>query len=396
MGQRVVIQWGISSYFGWGVYGLNLALAWSSDPQIEALCATDIVPEQIAVDALRWQALAPFFARSVQFQEELRQFANGTATAAVTVLVGMGNDLMSIPAAHNVALAGTPSIGVVFFEQPLEPDAVERGKRFPLIVTGSTWNERVLRSYGIERVRTVLQGIDPSHFHSAPKLRLLPQRFLVFSGGKPELRKGQDIVLAAFKVFAERHPEAVLATAWHSPWPQVASTLDVTGIAAPAVFKQASGELDVTGWAQANGIRTDQLLDLGNVPNLFLPALLREMDVAVFANRAEGGTNLVAMECMACGVPVILSRNTGHLDLIVGRNCYTIDDQRQAPGSWTGVGEVPGWGESQVDEVIERLEEVFSDRAEAARRGARGAETLARLTWAETARQMKQIVLELA
>ena len=39
------------------------------------------------------------------------------------------------------------------------------------------------------------------------------ERFLIFSGGKMELRKGQDIVLAAFKIFARRHPEATLVTA---------------------------------------------------------------------------------------------------------------------------------------------------------------------------------------
>jgi hypothetical protein len=44
-----------------------------------------------------------------------------------------------------------------------------------------------------------------------------------------------------------------------------------------------------------------------------MPQILREIDVAVVPNRFEGGTNLVAMECMACGMPVILSANTGYL-----------------------------------------------------------------------------------
>ncbi len=87
-----------------------------------------------------------------------------------------------------------------------------------------------------------------------------------------------------------------------------------------------------------------------------MPPILREMDVALFPHRAEGGTNLVAMECMATGVPAILYRNTGHLDLIRDENCYSLDDQRQAPNSWTSIGDVPCWGESQVDEVVERLE----------------------------------------
>jgi glycosyltransferase involved in cell wall biosynthesis len=223
----------------------------------------------------------------------------------------------------------------------------------------------------------------------------MPGRFLIFSGGKAELRKGQDIVLAAFKIFARRHPEATLVTAWHSPWPHLARSLDQTSIAAPVVFDEA-GKLDVRAWATANGIAADQVVDLGSPPNLSMPPILREMDVALFPNRAEGGTNLVAMECMATGVPAILSRNTGHLDLIRDENCYSLDDQRQAPNSWTSIGDVACWGESQVDEVVERLEQVFAHRAEAKRRGERGAAMMQGLSWGKTARQMKAVVLEAA
>ncbi len=41
-------------------------------------------------------------------------------------------------------------------------------------------------------------------------------KFWVFSGGKLDFRKGQDIVLAAFKRFAENHKDAVLVTAWQN------------------------------------------------------------------------------------------------------------------------------------------------------------------------------------
>ena len=53
-------------------------------------------------------------------------------------------------------------------------------------------------------------------------------------------------------------------------------------------------------------------------PNVGMPHVLHEADVALFPNRAEGGTNLVAMECLASGIPTILSANTGHLDLLRG------------------------------------------------------------------------------
>ena len=47
-----------------------------------------------------------------------------------------------------------------------------------------------------------------------------------------------------------------------------------------------------------------------------MPKYLISSDTALFPNRCESGTNLVAMEAMAAGIPVILSNNSGHLDLI--------------------------------------------------------------------------------
>jgi len=395
MPRRVAILWQLSSFTGWGVYGLNLALNWAGDAEVEAVCAVPINPREIALDLLRSRVLAPFAERSQRYQADLQRHAGGRLDAGMPVLVSLGNAMAAPLAGHNVTLGGKPPIGVAFFETALAPDAVERANNYPLIVTGSTWNEGILRAHGVDRVRTVLQGVDSAHFHPAPRLGLLSDKFTIFSGGKAEVRKGQDIVLAAFKAFSERHPDAVLVTAWHCHWLSVARTLDQAGIAKPVVLNR-QGQLDPAGWAAANGIPADRFIDLGAVPNIFLPAMLREMDVAVFPNRAEGGTNLVAMECMACGLPVILSRNTGHLDLIKADNCYPLDDQRQRPGAWSGIDGVPGWGESQVGEVVERLEQIHADRAEAARRGARAAQDLSRLTWSATAKQMKDIIVELA
>jgi glycosyltransferase involved in cell wall biosynthesis len=392
MTRSVMIQWSISSYFGWGVYGLNLALQWAGDPTIAPVCVSPIDAGKIDIDPLRQRAILPFLIRSLEFQAQLSHHGNGTATADAPLLLALGNGLCGSAAAHNVVLEGQPTIGVVFFEEALDAEAVRRGKQLPLIITGSTWNERALRAYGIEHVQTILQGIDPTHFYPAPKLGMMPDRFLVFSGGKAEMRKGQDIVMAAFRIFAKRHPEATLVTAWHSPWPHLARSLDPTGIAAPVVFNQ-DNKLDVAAWAVANDIAPEQVIDLGNVPNASMPPILREMDAAVFANRAEGGTNLVAMECMACGIPVVLSRNTGHLDLIKDDNCYPLDDQRAVESRWNSVGDVACWGESQSGEVVERLEQIFADRAAARERGMRAAAMMAGMTWAHTARQMKNVAL---
>lgn len=394
MRRVAIIHWGISSYFGWGVYGLNLALNWATDPDLEPVCAMPINTAQVAVDALRQRRLGPFITASARLVERLQtEHANQHVDVETPVLAALGNDFGAPKGVNGGYLRGKPTVGVVFFEQPqLDAATVARAKAFPLIVAGSTWNEKILREYGVENVKTVIQGIDPSLFHPAQRLNVLGDRFLIFSGGKLELRKGQDLVLAAFARFAKRHPEALLVTAWHSPWPEFAKTLDQSQRAAPVVFG-ADGKVDVRAWGEANGIPPQQILDLGAVPNAMMPPILREMDVGLFSNRSEGGTNLVAMECMACGVPTILSANTGHLDLIDGDTCFPLTQQTPVGGIGAGVGETAGWGTSSVDEIVDTLERVYADKVEARRRGMLGAEMLAKLTWARTAQAMKETVL---
>jgi glycosyltransferase involved in cell wall biosynthesis len=184
-------------------------------------------------------------------------------------------------------------------------------------------------------------------------------------------------------------------TAWHSPWPQLAKSLDISRKAEPMPFND-KGKPDLAAWARNNGLNDNQFLDLGSVPNALMPSILREMDVALFPNRSEGGTNLVAMEAMACGIPSILSANTGHLDLIDGQNCYALEAQRAVSGDGAGVGDVPGWGESSVEEIDDKLEQAWRDRNDARRRGERGAAKLAGYSWARTADQMRGIVKSFA
>jgi glycosyltransferase involved in cell wall biosynthesis len=312
---KLVFDWRVSSYFGWGVYGLNLALELSRDPTIEAMTLTEIDARAIAVDAIRLRALQPFIARSQR----------GQRPAGAAWLHGLGNRVLPERPPQG-------RIGVIFFETPPDAAAIQRAREYDLIITGSRWNERILRECGVTNVRTILQGVDRSLFAPGPKRGLFPGRFLIFTGGKAEPRKGQDVVVAAFRIFAARHPEAMLVTAWHSPWPQLARDMD----------------LDLAAFA-------DRVIDIGALPNGVMAPVYRECDVALFTNRAEGGTNLVAMECLACGLPTILSDNTGHKDLLdlgLGRSLA------QKPGArWSE------WGESDVDEAVEMLEQALSDRA---------------------------------
>ncbi len=381
MRRKLTFQWAASTFFGWGVYGLNLALH-SAARGVDATAAGPVLPERLVVDPLRRAALAGFMARSNGLSDQLKDFAGRAVDAHGLVLHALGNDLsFAALGAHDSCLSGRPSVGVVFSEDTgFSDDARRRAAPYPLLVAGSHWNAEMLAAAGFGPCAVVLQGVDTTLFHPAPRAGMLAGRFVVFSGGKLEYRKGQDLVLRAFRLFQARHPEALLITAWHSPWGhRVAGGMAACPGVAP-LHAAADGSVDVRRWAADNGLPAHAFVDLGAVPNAQMPPILREADVAVFPSRCEGGTNLVAMEAMACGVPCVLSDNTGHRDLIADGNCLPLRRQGPVPAVAPLRG-TEGWGESDPEEIVDALERVHADRQAAAAIGARGAETLARLSW---------------
>ena len=134
------------------------------------------------------------------------------------------------------------------------------------------------------------------------------------------------------------------------------------------------GMLDVTRWVVENGIDADQVIDLGQVPNVLMPGILREMHVALHPSRAEACTNLSVKEAMACGLPVIAARNTGMLDLLTDDNCIML--RRQTPVLTADQAGTQGWGESDLEEIDAALEFAYQDRAAAAATGARARQWL--------------------
>ena len=238
---------------------------------------------------------------------------------------------------------------------------------------------------------TVFQGIDPALFRPRSRNPLYPDRFVIFSGGKFEYRKAQDIVVAAFREFHARHAEALLLFAWDNQWTQVISEIAASPHVEGAPGIDGEGGIQFAPWLLRNGLAADAFVDLATVPNHDMPPYLAAADVALFPNRCEPGTNLVAMEAMATGLPAILSANTGHLDLIGDGNCLPLRAQAPAtpPPSFGGA---EGWGESSVAEIVEGLETVYRDRDAARQMGAKGAATLAGFSWSHQVGQLLSVI----
>jgi hypothetical protein len=63
-------------------------------------------------------------------------------------------------------------------------------------------------------------------------------------------RIGQDIVVAAFRIFGRRLSEAIPVRAWHSPWPELARGMDLDLSALSNGYIRAIIDLSVSDIAQ--------------------------------------------------------------------------------------------------------------------------------------------------
>jgi glycosyltransferase involved in cell wall biosynthesis len=387
MRHALLFDWGVSTLFGWGIIGVNLLRYWRATAGTPVYCGAQIDLDSLgSMDPLTLRSLTPALVENSDLRQRWPAAIAETGRFDGVVLHSLGNRFAGKAKPSEGGLCGRATGAAIFFEDTILPDAARVSREYAVIVTGSRWNEEVLRANGVANVATVVQGVDPAVFHPAPRSGALDGRFVVFSGGKLEHRKAQDLVLLAFRAFAKRHPEAVLVTAWHSPWPAVAFSVNCNQAVAPVAL-DAKGRIDTAAWAAANGLRADQFIDVGSVPNHLMARVVREADVALFPNRCEGGTNLVAMECLASGVPTVVSDNTGHRELVATGAPYVLE--RQRPVAVEGIG-TEGWGESDVDEIVETLEHVWTDREEARRRGAAGAAAMTRFAWRDYVRNLHE------
>lgn len=373
MTRRLLLDWKLTARSGWGNYGLHFADAalrhgYAVVPLLE--------PDPEGVPAPLRDRLAPVFGA---WPEVARLYASLGPARGATLdglrVAAFGNQFAqaSLPS----AVATDDEVGLIFFEDAaLTPAALARAQRCRTIVTGSSWNARILRDAGLPSVHFVMQGVDTTVFRPGPRSDRFAGRFVVFSGGKLEYRKGQDIVVAAFRAFHRRHPEALLLHAWDNPWPATAATIGDGGhVDGPPATRD--GRLDITPWLERHGIPAEAQVAVPPLPNAAMGAVVRHADVAVFPNRCEGGTNLVAMECMAAGIPLLLSANTGHLDLLRQVPAVALPSTPHDPAAAPDAA----WGDVAVDAVVAALEDAWRDRAAARARATEAVAWMHRHDW---------------
>ncbi|MGH8671986.1 MAG: hypothetical protein ACREUA_08120, partial [Burkholderiales bacterium] len=184
----------LGSTFGWGICGKNLAR------ELARLSPVRLVTSPFEAgdigDELEYLEL-----RRIHVARDAARLpaSGGPVFQAIT-----GAELL--PFAREIR--GTRNVGYAFIEHSMLPSSSLDNARahFDVVVAGSNWCREVLSSHGLEQTDVVVQGVDPTIFNMVENQKsFLEDQFVVFSGGKFEFRKGQDIVMRAFRVLQERH-----------------------------------------------------------------------------------------------------------------------------------------------------------------------------------------------
>lgn len=259
-------------------------------------------------------------------------------------------------------LRGKRNVGYSFHEESflLYKYAPNIARYWDSIVCGSTWAvekmERACKGRQIP-VSLAIQGVDTDIFK--PEDKRDENWFTIFSGGKWEYRKSQDVVIRAVAVMMERHKDVRLLASWWNPWPASFVTMRQSKL---IQFDNMFSDLDMAmkRTTHINGIPNDRVEFFGQVNHEDMPGILNRCDVAVFPNRCEAGTNLVMMEAMACDVPVIATTLHGHADMTGGMFAY-VESKPFIVKRTNGVDSiaVAEYYEPDLDSVIEELERAY-------------------------------------
>jgi glycosyltransferase involved in cell wall biosynthesis len=376
------------SSFGWGIVGLNLLMEFARGQ--EFLPVLTIPPGELDLspeDSANFNRVQD--ASGIIMDFNLRN--PGQAFILDIPLIYPGGNKFQ----HRLNVGTSKeSYSISVFEDSdlgIRTDAEKN--HFTKIFAGSRWNADILNANGFQNVQVWNQGVDTKLFSPATSEKKYPGRFLVFSGGKLEFRKGQDIAIEAFKRFQAKHQDAMLVTAWDSPWMELAATFSISPWVSCPPSRPGRERLDIRAWLESEGIPPENHWDIGAIPNRLMPSVLRQCDAAVFPSRGEGATNLVAMESIACGIPTLVSANTGHLDLLKDVPAIPVEEQRDLSNKPSGIG-TEGWGESDVEEIVQHLDWIYSNQAQARENALFAADAIQARSWVYRAKDLAGMLLE--
>lgn len=389
--QPIAFDWLISTYTGWGVFGTNFVLQLHRQEQSWfPICLENPYLNPQDLNPLTDPQILNLPVFNPDNNDYSLQQLNQKLEQKLIILQAMMNDFQ----AREYKFPFEQRAGLIFMEDTyVTPAGQARANRFPVIISGSTWCNDLVTIHYQGSAYAIPQGIDPSLFQPSQATGYFNDRFVIFSGGKLEYRKGQDIVIEAFKRFHQKHSDALLLCNWSTALPQYMNGLQYAGYVKSLPNTEGDMRSNIERWLIEHGFPKSSFYCLDFTPNIQMPYVLREAHVAIFPNRAEGGTNLVAMEAIACGIPTLLAKNTGHLDLVHSFEIDALGTQKPVTPYQPYVG-TDGWGQSDPDEIVAWLEIVYQSYQEQKAKALKQSAAIRKtMSWEVQIQKMTEVIL---
>lgn len=249
---------------------------------------------------------------------------------------------------------GQKRVVFTMWETSMLPDSfADRLFQFDQIIVPSLHNVDLFSQYH-DNVGMVPLGIDPKIWKPCPAPK--NEKFRFVAGGSSWLRKGLDIVVAAFEALHLVDAELVLKI--------------------PPTVKGEAPNI-----SNPNIKMVDSWLTVAQEYDLYATA-----DCFVAASRGEG-FGLMPLQTIAMGVPTIMSDMTGHSDFI---NLATVAVAAPPkPAAHKKVWNKGDWYEVTLDDLCDAMLHQYN--AGAGRRDLVKAADAAKITWAKSSKKLIQV-----
>ncbi len=253
-------------------------------------------------------------------------------------------------------------------------------KQQDLLFVPSQWAKQVLINGGVpeHRIAVAPLGVDQNIFYPRPQPRPSPESITTsfLNVGKWELRKGHDVLVAAFNKAFTKADNVRLCMLSFNPCFQDLATLKRYNDQWASLYRRSALGDKIT-------VISDRLKSHEEVANL-----MGSVDCGVFPTRAEGW-NLELGEMLAMGKTCITTNNTAQTEFITADNCRLIETPEMElafDGVWfNGQGMWCAFGTDQMDQLVEHLRQVHKlKQAGELKPNLVGAADMQKFTWENT------------
>ena len=237
-----------------------------------------------------------------------------------------------------------------FFELDKFSDREKTHLKVPdTILATSEWAKNiVIDNIGECNVKVVPLGVDNKDIFNPEKYNSeISDKYIFVNIGKWEIRKGHDILLETFK---KAFPNNENVELW---------------VLAPENTNSYSNQQETLRWKNMYTSDPRVKVFTGFPKHEDVAQFINNANCGIFLSRAEGW-NLELLECMAMNKPVIATNCSAHTEFCNDNNAFLVRtngvEKAYDGKAFVGQGNWAKFDQNTIDDAIEKMRHVFSNR----------------------------------